>query len=81
MSLQAVVEEIASEPTAKEFFSHPASAQSLYCPAGLRPALIAAAAQTNATTGKFSPLFSSMQKLPEASQSKQITPGLSLIHI
>lgn len=79
MSLQAVVEEIANESAAKEFFSHPASAQSLYCPAGLRPALIAAAAQTNVTTGEFSPLFPPEEELPEASQSKQITPGRGLI--
>lgn len=46
MSLQAIVEKIANEPVAKEFFSQPTSAKSLYCPPGLRPALAAAAAQT-----------------------------------
>ena len=62
MSLQAVVEKVASEPAAKKFFSHPASAQSLYCPAGVRPALTAAAAQTDVSNGIFSPLPSSSEK-------------------
>ena len=62
MSLQAVVEKVASEPAAKEFFSHPASVQSLYCPAGVRPALAAAAAQTDVSNGIFSPLPSSSEK-------------------
>ena len=79
MSLQAVVEEIANEPAAKEFFSHPASAQSLYCPAGLRPALIAAAAQTEASSGVFSPITPALQSLPESVNKQQLRPGRGLI--
>lgn len=52
MSLQAIVEKIANEPVAKEFFSQPTSAKSLYCPPGLRPALAAAAAQTKTSSSR-----------------------------
>lgn len=81
MSLQAVVEKVASEPAAKKFFSQPHSVQSLYCPAGVRPALAAAAAQTEVSSGKFSPLpFSSVntKKAAQAEAAKEKRRGLIL---
>ena len=80
MSLQAVVEKVASEPAAKKFFSHPANVQSLYCPAGVRPALVAAAAQTAVSSGKFSPLASPSAKMEVTAKTEGAnTPRRGLI--